>query len=106
VAAADVAAGSSSSEGSAGVSTPASSAYGEGAQPDLSDPSPRRGDPDVKVATGATEFILEDTTLSKIVDRYGVDKALAAARRMGFRVTSLGQLTEAEAQKMLDGEVA
>jgi hypothetical protein len=89
VAAADVAAGSSSSEGSGGVSTPDTSAYGEGegAQPDLSD-------------------ILEDTTLSKIVDRYGVDKALAAARRMGFRVTSLGQLTEAEAQKMLDGEVA
>jgi hypothetical protein len=87
VAAADVAAGSSSSEGSGGLPSGETRAYGEGAQPDLSD-------------------ILEDTTLSKIVDKYGVNKGLAAARRMGFKVTSLGQLTEAEAQKMLDGEVA
>jgi len=79
---------SGSSEGSgAQDNTPLSGAYGEGAQPDLSD-------------------TLEDTTLAKIVERYGVDKGLAAARRMGFRVTSLGQLTEAEGQRMLDGEVA
>jgi ERF superfamily len=50
--------------------------------------------------------ILEDTTLEKIVEKFGVNKALAAARRMGFKVTSLGQLTEDEAQKMLDGEIA
>ena len=85
--AAATASGSASSEGS-GTQDTLSGAYGEGAQPDLSDTT------------------LEDTTLSKIVEKYGVDKALAAARRMGIRVTSLGQLTEEEGQRMLDGEVA
>jgi hypothetical protein len=90
VAAANVAAESSSSEGS-GAQVPLSGAYGEGAQPDSSD---------------SIEETLEVATLDAIVDKYGVDKALAAARRMGFRVTSLGQLTEEEGQKMLNGEVA
>ena len=85
--AAATASGSASSEGS-GTQDTLSGAYGEGAQPDLSDTT------------------LEDTTLSKIVEKYGVDKALAAARLMGIRVTSLGQLTEEEGQRMLDGEVA